>query len=141
VKKNIKFFLWIVEGIILVIISSGIIILTLDPNQYKNFIAGKISKKIGRQFEISRELKIQYYPWLRIEASEIILGNAKGFEHSFFKADSLTFRIKTLPLLKKQIAMDTLSKLSLCRKRGKLCAYVCSKSCDISRSWNSFMVW
>jgi hypothetical protein len=109
-KRFIKFFLWSLGGIMLVVVASGIIIINLDPNHFKDFIAGKISEKIGRQFEISQGLKIQYYPWLSIEASGIILGNAKGFtEHPFLKADYLKLRIKTLPLLKKQIEMDIVS--------------------------------
>jgi len=109
-KKFIKFSLWGLGGIVLVIIVSGIILINLDPNQYQDFIAGKVSEKIGRKFEIDQYINIQYYPWLGIEVSGVMVGNAKGFaEHPFFKADRLKFRIKTLPLLKKQIEMDIIS--------------------------------
>jgi len=80
--KLIKCLLLSIGGLCLLLVTAGILMVNLDPNYYKDFIAQKIGRKIGRSFEISQGLKIQYYPWLGIEASGIIIGNAKGFGDS-----------------------------------------------------------
>jgi AsmA protein len=94
--------------VILLVVIVGVIALTLDPNRYKAYITGKISQQMGRQFEIRGDLRVAYYPWLHIEASQVFLENAKGFgDLPLLAADHVTVRVKTLPLLTKQLEMDT----------------------------------
>ncbi len=94
--------------VILLVVIAGVIALNLDPNRYKAYITGKISQQMGRQFEIKGDLKVAYYPWLHIEASQVFLENAEGFgDLPLLAADHVMVRVKTLPLLTKQLEMDT----------------------------------
>ncbi|MDZ7666946.1 MAG: AsmA family protein [Desulfotignum sp.] len=94
--------------ILLAVVAAGIL-LNLDPNRYKDFVAEKVSQQLGRTFEIKGDLKTGYYPWLHLEMSGVFLENAPKFDEvPMVAADHVTFRVKTLPLLRKQIEMDTI---------------------------------
>ncbi len=50
-----------------------------------------------------------YYPWLHLEMTQIFLENAPEFDEvPMLAADHVMVRVKTLPLLRKQIEMDTI---------------------------------
>ncbi|WP_024334177.1 AsmA family protein [Desulfotignum balticum] len=107
-----KVFLLTLSGLgilILVAVAGAVIVLNLDPNRYKDYVAKKVSQQVGRTFEIQGDLRVKYYPWLHLEMSKIFLENAPGFgDGPMLTADYAMVRVKTLPLLKKQIEMDTL---------------------------------
>ncbi len=107
-----KIFLLILSGlgvvILLTVVAAGIV-LNLDPNRYKDYVAEKISQQLGRTFEITGDLRVEYYPWLHLEMSGIFLENAPEFDDvPLLTADHVMVRVKTLPLLGKQIEMDTI---------------------------------
>ncbi|MCA1795834.1 MAG: AsmA family protein, partial [Desulfobacteraceae bacterium] len=107
-KKGFVFVSFGLAIVILLVVVAGVIVLNLDPNRYKEYITSKISQQMGRQFEIKGDLKLGYYPWLHIEASQVFLENAKGFgDLPLLAADHVMVRVKTLPLLTKQLEMDT----------------------------------
>ena len=106
-KKLLKLLVLGFGVLVILIISAGIIITNLDPNNYKKFIITKVKEQTGRDLILSGPIKLEYYPWINIEINGITLGNAKGFgEQPFFHSDYLTLRVKALPLLKKQVNMD-----------------------------------
>lgn len=108
-KKSILFVLSGLGVFILLGVVAIVIVLNLDPNRYKAYLTDKISQQMGRSFEIQEDLRIDYFPWLAVEASGIFLANAPGFDDEpLFKADHVMVRVKTLPLLRKQIQMDTI---------------------------------
>ena len=108
-KKSIVFVLSGLGVLILLAAAAVVIVLNLDPNRYKGYLADKISQQMGRTFEIQEDLRIDYYPWLAVEASGIFLANAQGFDDvPLFQSDHVMVRVKTLPLLRKQIQMDTI---------------------------------
>lgn len=107
-----KIILLILSGlgilILLAVVAAGIL-LNLDPNRYKDYVAEKVSQELGRTFEIKGDLKTGYYPWLHLEMSGVFLENAPEFDDvPMVAADHVTVRVKTLPLLRKQIEMDTI---------------------------------
>lgn len=94
--------------ILLAVVAAGIL-LNLDPNRYKEYVTEKVSQQLGRTFEIKGDLKTAYYPWLHLEMSGVFLENAPKFDDvPMLAADHITVRIKTLPLFRKQIEMDTI---------------------------------
>jgi AsmA protein len=107
-KKLIVFVSLGLAIVTLLVVVAGVIVLNLDPNRYKAYITGKISQQMGRQLEIKGDLKVAYYPWLHIEASQVFVENAKGFgDLPLLAADHVVVRVKTLPLLSNQLEMDT----------------------------------
>ncbi len=108
-KKLFKLFLLGFGLLVILIIGAGVAITYLDPNNYKEFIITKVKEQTGRDLILGGAIKLEYYPWIDIEINDVTLGNAKGFgEQPFFHVDHLKLRVKTLPLLKKQINMDVL---------------------------------
>ncbi len=108
-KKSVVYVLSGLGILILLIVAAAVIVLNLDPNRYKDYIAGKVSQQMGRTFEIRGDLKIGYFPWLHVETSGIFLENAPGFgDLPLLTADHVMVRVKTLPLLRKQLEMDTM---------------------------------
>ncbi len=108
-KKSVVYVLSGLGILVLIVIAAAVIVLNLDPNRYKDYIAGKVSQQMGRTFEIRGDLKIGYFPWLHVETSGIFLENAPGFgDLPLLTADHVMVRVKTLPLLRKQLEMDTI---------------------------------
>ena len=108
-KKSVKIVLSGLGILVLVVVVAVVVIVNLNPNQYKDYIAGKVSQQMGRAFEIQGDLKLGYYPWLHIETSGVFLANAPGFgELPMLSADYVRVRVKTLPLLRKQLEVDTI---------------------------------
>jgi AsmA protein len=108
-KKPVKIVLSGMGILVLAVVVAVVVILNLNPNRYKDYIAGKVSQQMDRAFEIQGDLKIGYYPWLHIETSGVFLANAPGFgELPMLSADYVRVRVKTLPLLRKQLEVDTI---------------------------------
>jgi AsmA protein len=109
-KKLFKLLLWVGGLFIILIIGVAVTLVYLDPNDYKGFITTKVEDATGRDFALSGDIKLSYYPWLGIEVDGMTLGNAKGFgKQPFLHTDQLKLRVKTVPLLRKQIEMDTIN--------------------------------
>ncbi|MEE4364865.1 MAG: AsmA family protein [Desulfotignum sp.] len=108
-KKSVVYVLSGLGILVLLAVAAAVILLNLDPNRYKDYIAGKVSQQMGRTFEIQGDLKIGYVPWLHVETTGIFLENAPGFGgQPLLAADHVMVRVKTLPLLRKQLEMDTI---------------------------------
>ncbi|RMG35984.1 MAG: AsmA family protein [Gammaproteobacteria bacterium] len=113
--------------VVVVLIGAAVLILpqVIDPNDYKDQIVQVVKEKTGRDLRIDKPLKLSVFPWLGVEAGGVVLGNAPGFgKEPFAQIDELGVRVKLLPLLKRQIEVDTLvlegAQLNLARnKRGK----------------------
>ncbi|MCF8092858.1 MAG: AsmA family protein [Desulfotignum sp.] len=108
-KKSVIYVLSGLVVLVVMIVAAAVIVLNLDPNRYKDYIAGKVSQQMGRTFEIRGDLTIGYFPWLHVETSGIFLENAPGFgDLPLLAADHVMVRVKTLPLLRKQLEVDTI---------------------------------
>lgn len=113
--------------VVVVLIGAAVLILpqVIDPNDYKDEIVQIVKEKTGRDLRIDKPLALSVFPWLGVEAGGVMLGNAPGFgDQPFARVEQLGVRVKLLPLLKRQIEVDTLvlegAELNLARnKQGK----------------------
>lgn len=108
-KLLIKLILWL--GLFTVLIFGALIITIayLDPNDYKETIAEMVKDETGRDLAISGNVSLTYYPWLGLDVEGVSLSNAKGFgDEPFLKTKTIKARAKLLPLLRKELEMDTL---------------------------------
>ncbi|MCP5152464.1 MAG: AsmA family protein [Ectothiorhodospiraceae bacterium] len=99
-----------IVGVVVVLIVAAVIIvpMVVDPNDYKTEIAQKVREQTGRELIINGDIKLSVFPWLGVRLGEVQLGNAAGFAQPYFaKVDEATVRVKLLPLLGKQVEMDT----------------------------------
>jgi len=109
-KKAFKIFLTIVVVCVVAVIAAGVLILLLvDPNDYKDEIASAVKDKTGRDLVIEGKIGLSVFPWLGLELGPTQLSNARGFgKEPFAKISNATIRVKLLPLLKQRVEMDKL---------------------------------
>jgi AsmA protein len=97
---------------VLIVLAIGALAITLvylDPNDYKGVIADKVKEKTGRDLSIDGKISLSYYPWLGLDVEGVSISNAKGFgDAPFLKTKHVKARAKLLPLLRKELEMDTL---------------------------------
>lgn len=80
----------------------------VDPNDYKDEISSQVEKATGRQLNIQGDIGLSVFPWIALELGQLSLSNASGFKaESFAQVNSAQIRIKLLPLLQKELEMDT----------------------------------
>jgi len=80
----------------------------VDPNDYKDEISTQVEKATGRNLTLQGDIGLSVFPWIALELGQLSLSNAKGFEaEAFAQVEAAEIRIKLMPLLKKQLEMDT----------------------------------
>ncbi|MDH5592500.1 MAG: AsmA family protein, partial [Gammaproteobacteria bacterium] len=95
---------------IVIIAFSGLISLPffIDPNDYKQEISDQVEKATGRKLTLEGDIGLSVFPWIALELGPLSLSNAKGFKAEYFaEVDAAEIRIKLMPLLSKQLEMDT----------------------------------
>ena len=95
---------------IVIIVITGLIALLVfvDPNDYKQEISTQVEKATGRTLTLDGDIKLSVFPWIALELGPLALSNADGFKApAFAKVEAAEIRIKLMPLLKKQLEMDT----------------------------------
>ena len=115
----------VISIIFLLVISISILAITLvnfDPNNYKDTIITKVKEETGRDLIINGDINLTLYPWLGINLEGIQLSNNSSFDNTpFLETKNIKARAKLLPLLRKELEMDTLVlhgvKLNLVRNK------------------------
>jgi AsmA protein len=97
--------------------------LVVDPNDYKDEIIAAVKDHTGRELRIEGDLKLSLFPWLGLEKGGIELANAPGFgEQPFARVAAAGVRVKVLPLLQRELVVDTVTLnglvLNLMRNRA-----------------------
>jgi AsmA protein len=108
--RLIKILVWLLL-IVVVLIGTAVVVapLVLDPNDFKGDIITQVKERTGRDLKIDGDLKLSVFPWLGIEIGEVELGNAPGFgDQPFAAAKSAAVRVKLMPLLDKELVVDTI---------------------------------
>ncbi len=108
-----KLFKWLIGLILLIVVlivaAAVILPLVIDPNDYKGEIIQAAEEKLGRQLAIEQDLGLSVFPWLGIETGGVRVGNAQGFsDQPFAEIETLGLRVKLVPLLSRQVEVDTL---------------------------------
>lgn len=85
-----------------------VISFVFDPNQYRDEIIHLVKEKTGRDLKIGKKIGWSFFPSLGIEAGGLELSNAAGFgKEPFASIDSAGVRVEFMPLLRRQIAVDS----------------------------------
>ena len=95
---------------IVIIAIAGLISLPffVDPNDYKQEISDQVEKATGRKLTLEGDIGLSVFPWIALELGPLSLSNAQGFKaEQFAHVDAAEIRIKLIPLLSKQLEMDT----------------------------------
>ncbi len=97
-------------GLVVVLVVAAIIVvpLVVEPNDFRDDIVAKVKEATGRDLQINGDIKLSLFPWLGLELGELKLSNAKGFDAaSFASIKQAAVKVKIMPLLSKQIEVDT----------------------------------
>ncbi len=109
-KTLFKILGWLVVCVVLLAVGL-VVALTVfvDPNDFRDEIAGAVKKQTGRDLAIEGDLELTYYPWLGLSTGKVVLANREGFgDTPMLQIDGAKVKAKLLPLLKKQIEVDTI---------------------------------
>ncbi len=102
----LKLIIFIIALVIAALIA---IPLFVDPNDYKQQISNKVEEVTGRNLTLEGDIGLSVFPWVALELGPLSLSNAKGFtEPHFASVNETEIRIKLMPLLNKQLEMDTI---------------------------------
>jgi AsmA protein len=107
--KLLRVIIFALAGLLLLIVAAAIILpLVVDPNDFKDEIAKAVESKTGRVLTIEGDIGLSVFPWLGLDIGPTSLSNAPGFSSSPFAGmEEVQVRIKLLPLLRKEVEMDT----------------------------------
>ncbi len=98
-------------GLLLIILLAAALLIPLfiDPNEHKETIISEVKEATGRDLTIRGDIELSIFPWLGLDLGSIQLSNAIGFgEKPFIALNQAQIRIKLLPLLSKQLVVDTI---------------------------------
>lgn len=122
-KRAIKWLVFVLLGVILLLLVAGIVLYTFDWNRAKPRINALVSETSGRQFAIDGDLTVdwrrdtqaaggwrKFVPLPVIEARDVSLGNPDWAEHDHMaRVGSLRFGVELLPLLKHTVVLRDLA--------------------------------
>ena len=98
-------------AVIVILAIAGLIALpfVVNPNDYKQQISEQVEKATGRTLTLDGDIGLAVFPWIALELGPVTLSNATGFKAAHFaKIEAAEIRIKLMPLLQKQLEMDTI---------------------------------
>ncbi len=94
--------------IVLVVLAVVVLPLLIDPNDFKDDIAAQVQDKTGRSLEMEGDIELSVFPWLGLAIGPTRLSNAPGFgDQPFAEVQEVQVRLELLPLLRKEVVMDT----------------------------------
>ena len=107
--KLLRIVAYILGALVLLIVIAAIVVpLVIDPNDYKDDIAAAVEAQTGRKLVMDGDLGLSVFPWLAVEIGPTRLANAPGFsDRPFAAVKEVSVRIKLLPLLHREVQMDT----------------------------------
>ena len=111
----------ILNLLVLVIVIALVAPMVFDPNDYKDTIAEEFKTRTGRDLTIVGDMSFSVLPWLGVRTGEVRVGHATGpttgdaptnkalKSQPFARVRSADVRVKLLPLLSREVQMDTIS--------------------------------
>lgn len=113
--KALKLLVVLVVVLVLVVVGGiAAFISFADPNDFKDKIAAEVFEETGRTLTLDGDLEWAFWPQLKLKAGPLAMSNAPGFgDAPFVAAEEIQVAVATLPLLKRQIEMDTVKLYGL----------------------------
>ncbi len=100
----------ILVGLVLILIIGAVVLVPMfvDVQKYKPEIEALVTEQTGRSFSMGDDIKLSVFPWVGVSLSDLKLGNAKGFDgDQMISVKGFEVRLKVMPLLSKQVQVDT----------------------------------
>lgn len=107
-NKIIKFGLYGIGGfIVLLLLAVAVIAATFNPNDYKDDIIKLVKDKKERTLNIEGDIKLSFWPKIGADLGKLSLSEHKS-EVIFASVNNVKLALAVLPLLKKQLVVDTI---------------------------------
>lgn len=103
--RALKIAAWTAGGLIALIgVALLLVVLFVDPNDYRDDIERIVESKTGRELTLSGDLKLAVFPWIALETGPASLGDAPGFgEEPFASVQSASVGVRLAPLLRGRV--------------------------------------
>lgn len=109
-------------GLVLVAVAAAaILVLTFDPNQYKDEVEKLVKDKTGRTLKFHGDVKLAFWPSIGVAVGKVTLSR-RASAHDFAAFDSAHVSVRLLPLLRGEVLVDQVRvaalKASVIRAKG-----------------------
>jgi Uncharacterized protein involved in outer membrane biogenesis len=103
--RGLKIAGYVVGGLIaLVIVGLLLVLLLVDPNDFRDDIEELVERQTGRELTLSGDLKLSVFPWIALELGPASLGDAPGFgDEPFVSIQEARVGARLWPLLRGRI--------------------------------------
>lgn len=103
--RPLKIAAYVVGGLLaLVVLALVLVVVFVDPNDYRDDIAQLVQKETGRKLSLDGELKLSVFPWIALETGAATLSDAPGFgDEPFVSIADARVSVRLLPLLRGQV--------------------------------------
>ena len=99
----------IIALLVLFIAGAGILVATVDPNDYKEEIIAAVKDATGRTLNLEGDIGFTFFPKLGVKLGHAELSNAAGFgKQPFAGVDNVGVSVDLLSLLKMKVQADTI---------------------------------
>ncbi len=106
-KKLLKYSAYGLGGLIsLILIVLAIVAATFNPNDYKQQIIDLVQAKKSRTLKLDGDIKLSFWPKIGANLGKVSLSEHKN-SAEFASVDSVKVSLALLPLLKKELIVDT----------------------------------
>lgn len=106
-KKLLKI---VVALIVLLVLAVSVLLIFVDPNDYKKEIESQAKTALNRDLKINGDLGWVIFPKLGIATGQIELKNAAGFsKDNLAKIDNLSVSLDVIPLISGEVVLGQLS--------------------------------
>lgn len=106
-KKLLKFSLYGIGGfIVLILVGVAIFAATFNPNDYKPLVIKLVKEKKERTLNIEGDIKLAFWPKLGANLGKVSISEHQS-DKTFASIQSAQVALALLPLLKKQLVVDT----------------------------------
>ncbi|MCX7545437.1 AsmA family protein [Marinicella gelatinilytica] len=113
-KKLVKWLFGILVTVVLLLVLAVLLLpILFDPNDHKPEIQQAVQNQIGREVSLNGPIGWSVFPWIAIELNDVTVANERDFSgDSLADIGTLSARVKLMPLLKKDIQVDTVELMS-----------------------------
>ncbi len=95
---------------VLMVAGAGIAYLAFNPpsDLIRQTLADQIKAKTGRDLIVSGPAAFTFYPGVGVSLSDVSLSGPPGSQSTFVRMEKLSVSVKAMPLLNREVAVDTL---------------------------------
>lgn len=106
-KAIVKFVLWPLAGIVLILAAAAAYIAaTFDPNDYKPQIVRAVKDSTQRNLRLDGDIKLAFIPRIAATLGRVSLSE-RGSDGEFVEVGDFRVALKLVPLLSKQVVIET----------------------------------